>query len=103
MTNQDDTDPCGTGVVGGLDPLGDGFLAVKAGPGLDFDRIDKLHNGAQVFVCGQHGPWFAVVYSPMGDWSPRCGISMPWPRSQPYTGPCGSGWVHRRWVGQLAG
>jgi hypothetical protein len=34
----ENADACpGTGIVEGLDPHGDGFLAVKAGPGLSFD------------------------------------------------------------------
>lgn len=44
-----DGDACGNGVVTGLNPRGDGFLAVKAGPGLDFKRIDKVFNGTQVY------------------------------------------------------
>jgi hypothetical protein len=47
--------PCANGVVHNLDPKGDGFLAVKAGPGLHYARIDKLYNGKQVFMCGQKG------------------------------------------------
>src|SRR3954449_12304238 len=39
-------DACSSnGVVVGLDPNGDGFLAVKSGPGLSYPRIDKLYNG----------------------------------------------------------
>ena len=39
-------DACGgNGVVVGLDPNGDGFLAVKSGPGLSHPRIDKLYKG----------------------------------------------------------
>ena len=100
----DDGDACpGTGVVEGLNFHGDGFLAVEAGPGLSFDRIDKLYNGAQVHICEHRGEWLAIVYSRSGYWTERCNVSSPWPRALPYTGPCRSGWVHRRWVGSLAG
>ena len=49
--------PCAYGIVHNLDPKGDGFLAVKAGPGLHYERIDKLYNGkksssAGTKVCG---------------------------------------------------
>jgi hypothetical protein len=99
-----DYDACGSsGTVEGLNPHGDGFLAVKAGPGLNFERIDKLYNGMQVYICGKQGDWFAIVYSQTGSWSERCNVSTPWPRAMPYTGPCRAGWVHRRWVGSLAG
>lgn len=101
---EQDYDACGSsGTVEGLNPHGDGFLAVKAGPGLNFERIDKLYNGMQVYICGEQGDWFAIVYSQTGSWSERCNVSTPWPRTMPYTGPCRSGWVHRRWVGSLAG
>jgi hypothetical protein len=44
-------DACGgNGVVVDLDPNGDGFLAVKSGPGLSHPRIDKLYNGEQVYI-----------------------------------------------------
>jgi hypothetical protein len=51
-----------SGVVTGLDPRGDGFLAVKSGPGLNYDRIDKLYNKSRVYVVGRRGDWYAVVY-----------------------------------------
>jgi hypothetical protein len=40
----------GAGVVLGLDPRGDGFLAVKAGPALRYKRIDKLYNGEEAYL-----------------------------------------------------
>jgi len=47
-----DVDACNaTGIVTGLDPHGDGFLAVKSAPALQSLRIDKLHNGEQVYIC----------------------------------------------------
>src|SRR6516165_9598876 len=43
-----------------------------------------------------------------GDERPVCylwrrNVSRPWPRAMPYTNPCRSSWVHRRWGGSLAG
>src|SRR5215468_4931063 len=63
ITANEDGDACANGVVHGLDPRGDGFLAVKAGPGLGYKRIDKLYNGEQVYLCGFKGDWFAIVYT----------------------------------------
>ena len=60
-----------SGTVLGLDPNGDGWLAVKSGPGLDFARIDVLYNGQDVSICDQVGPWMAVVYSKRGQ---DCGV-----------------------------
>jgi hypothetical protein len=75
------------------------FLDVKAGPGPEFERIDKLYNGAEVFVCGNHGDWVSVVYGPMGRWTLQYGLNTPWRTA--YNGPCSSGWAHSDGVVQL--
>lgn len=36
--------------VRGLDPKGDGFLAVRVGPGSNYRMIDRLYNGDRVYV-----------------------------------------------------
>ena len=57
-------DACGgNGVVEGLDPSGDGFLAVRSGPGSKYGEIDRLYNGEQVYLCAEKGKWLGVVYS----------------------------------------
>jgi hypothetical protein len=28
----------------------------------------------QVYICGEQGDWFAVVYSQTGSWSERCNV-----------------------------
>jgi hypothetical protein len=101
ITSQQDDDPCGVGVVEGLDSHGDGFLDVKSGPGEEFERIDKLYNGTQVFVCGNQGDWVSIVYSPMRRWTPQCGLNAPWRQTMAYNGPCSSGWAHSDGVVQL--
>jgi hypothetical protein len=101
ITSQQDDEPCGVGVVEGLDSDGDGFLEVKAGPGPEFERIDKLYNGAEVFVCGNNGDWVSVVYSPMRKWTPQCGLNTPWRHTMDYNGPCSSGWAPSDGVVQL--
>jgi hypothetical protein len=93
------------GVVHDLDPQG-GFLAVKSGPGLNYDRIDKLHNKSRVYIVGRRGDWYAVVY--LDERTVDCNlpsedVSFTTFRGMPYTGPCRSGWVHRRWVHVIAG
>jgi hypothetical protein len=101
ITARKDYDACGTtGVARGLDPRGDGFLAVKAGPGLRYKRIDRLYNGDQVYICGTSGRWFAIVYTRDRT---DCNVSTPWARSMVYTGPCRSGWAHKRWIKLIAG
>ena len=57
----DGRDACANGRVHRLDPSGDGFLAVKGGPGLNYDRIDELYNGEKVYLRVATGDWFGVV------------------------------------------
>ena len=95
------SDACfGTGKVGGLNPSGDNFLAVRGGPGLQFSRIDKLRNGDQVYLCTESNNWYGIVYTKTGQ---NCKVSTPWQKSLPYTGPCRSGWIHKRWIKLMAG
>jgi hypothetical protein len=94
-------DACGAnGVVEGLDPSGDGFLAVRSGPGSKYREIDRLYNGAQVYLCNTRGKWLGVVYSKRGQ---DCNVMSPWVSTQPYTGPCKSGWAHENWIRLWAG
>ena len=93
-------DACSSGKVKGLDPTGDSFLSVRGGPGLKFSRIDKLRNADQVYLCAESGDWYGVVYT---NTHQNCNVSTPWQKSLPYTGPCRSGWVNRRWIELIAG
>ena len=89
------------GEVRGLNPDGDGFLAVRSGPGADHAMLDKLHEGQRVFMCDERGAWIGIVYS--NDPDVDCGVTSPWPRRAAYRGPCRSGWAHRRWIKAIAG
>jgi hypothetical protein len=94
-------DACfGSGKVKGLDPNSESFLAVRSGPGWKFSRIDKLHTADQVYLCVESGDWFGVVYTKTRQ---NSNVSTPRQKSVPYTGPCRSGWVHKRWIELLAG
>ena len=96
-----DYDACGgLGEVRGLNPNGDGFLAVRAGPGTKYAVIDRLYNGDQVYFCDAHGKWIGIVY---GQPEQDCNVSSPLPRQQPYEGPCQSGWAHQNWLVLIAG
>jgi hypothetical protein len=91
---------CASGVVTGLDPRGDGFLAVKSGPHLKFSKIDQLFNGQDVYLCESRGDWLGIVY-PVEE---RCGVgSKSWSVTDSYSGPCSSGWVHKAWIKATAG
>ena len=90
----------GIGRPRGLDPRGDNFIAVKAGPDLSARRTDTLGPGARFFVCGQSpdGRWTSIVYAPGGVLSPRCGVSAQVASPRRYAGPCYSGWLYTRYV-----
>lgn len=95
-------DACGSlGRVHGLKVGGDGFLAVRDGPGAAFAMTDKLGENREVLMCDQRGEWIAVVYSDSS--LGRCGVTAPIARRQPYRGPCRSGWVHGKWIELMAG
>lgn len=85
------------GQIVGLDPNGDGFLSVRSGPGgKAFHEIDRVYNGQGVAICGEEGPWRAIIYTTNNQVD--CGVSTFWPVKQPYTGPCRYGWAHSRYI-----
>jgi hypothetical protein len=75
--------------------LKDGSLSVRAGPGTNFPRLDKLNNGARVFLCDRagNGDWVGVVYG-SGD----CGLAAPIDPPRAYAGNCRSGWVRSTYL-----
>jgi len=94
---------CGGGVVAGLDPNGDGFLAVRSGPGTSYRMLDRLHNGEGVLLCYQRGGWVGIVYGGGGEYGGNgCNVEGAGPQ-RPYNGPCRSGWAHGRWIKFVAG
>jgi len=95
-------DACGGwGKVKGLNPAGDGFLAVRSGPGVRNAMIDKIHNGQQIWFCDQKGSWIGIVYSQSKNTD--CQVSSPIMPRKRYAGPCKSGWVHEKYVELTAG
>jgi Bacterial SH3 domain len=93
-----DYDACGgQGQVSGLDPQGDNFLTVRAGPAKRNAAIDRLRSGSTVQICDSSGNWIGIVYGS------GCGTGSPLPKRQPYKGPCKSGWVFKKYVTVTAG
>lgn len=72
---------CAGSIVSGLDPNGDGFLAVRTGPGSNYAKLDELHNGDMVRTCVGSGRWVGIYYGQ--------------PRRK--------GWVHSNWLTEGAG
>ncbi len=99
-------DACGSwGEVSGLNPKGDGFLAVRSGPGTEYPVREKLREGFGFYVCGssQDGKWVSIVYPRKGQNASDCGVSGATAHSFEYRGPCDYGWVNARWVNIIAG
>lgn len=86
---------CASSVVSGLKAGGDGFLAVRSGPGTEFRKLDELHNGDVVIEFERRGPWVGVVH---GTRNIRCDSTV----DRPVTAPR-KGWVHGKWLQPLAG
>ncbi|MDY8110791.1 SH3 domain-containing protein [Fulvimarina sp. 2208YS6-2-32] len=72
---------CASSVVAGLDPNGDGFLAVRTGPGTQYRKIGEVYNGEIVGTCDARGAWVAIIHGPSKK----------------------RGWVHGGWLRDLAG
>jgi hypothetical protein len=70
--------------------LKSGLLTVRAGPGTNYARVDRLANGAQVYTCDRAGGagWVGIIWG-NGD----CGLSASIATPQAYAGNCRSGWV----------
>lgn len=99
-------DACGAlGEVRGLKAEGDGFLAVRAGPGADYAMLDQLGSGRQVYVCATRGRWISIVYAAVNVnvGEAGCGVSSSIAQARTYRGPCKSGWVHSAWIEIVAG
>lgn len=86
---------CASSVVTGLKASGDGFLAVRSGPGSRYRKLDELHNGEVVIVYEVRGKWAGVVYRTKAT---TCSAT----KTHPITYER-KGWVHTNWLRQLAG
>lgn len=89
------------GEVRGLKADGDGFLAVRAGPGAGHALLDRLGNGHHLRLCRSEGRWVSVLYPAEDSKERHCAAESP--DISKYRGPCKSGWVHWNWVQIFAG
>ena len=93
-----DDDACGGGRIRGISRHGDGFIAVRSGPGTNYKMIDKIYrNGTWAAICDSHGKWDGIVY---GDGN--CGTGIAIANKHPYSGPCKVGWVYGKYVKLVA-
>jgi hypothetical protein len=102
----EELDACGGWAeVSGLNPKGDGFLAVRSGPGTDYPMRDRLREGDGVYVCrsAPGSKWLPIVYPRRGQDPAECAVSSGVAQPVEYRGPCGYGWVRADWIKVLAG
>ena len=93
----DDLDTCALGQVTGLKADGDGFLAVRSGPGSSFTKLDEVRNGDKAWLFDQKGKWIGIVYG--ADELSCSPISKD--RTIPRKGQ--KGWVHENCIQIIAG
>lgn len=65
---------------------GEGFLAVRSGPGAAFEQTGELYRGDEVSVFDRAGNWFAVTCMSGQCMEPLWGPPLP------------SGWVYGRYL-----
>ena len=98
IAHADGLDICTLHVVRGLKAEGDGFLAVRSGPGTSYQMLDKLHNGDQVWGIDYRNGWVGIAYGPNVKEEDDCS---PVARTGPYRGSGRTGWVAKRYVEQI--
>lgn len=86
---------CASSVVAGLKAGGDGFLAVRSGPGTEYRKIDELQNGDVVYVYDRKGDWVGIAYE-VSNLECVSKTTRPVPYGK-------TGWVHGGWLRDLAG
>lgn len=86
---------CSSSTVAGLKASGDGFLAVRSGPGGRYRKLAELHNGDEVIVFEKRGQWAGIVYR-----TGNVGCASTKTRAVTYRK---KGWVNVRWLKDLAG
>ncbi len=102
-----ETDVCNnTAWVVGLKKKGDGFLAVRAFPGVKYRITDKLLYKQLVYLCevSKDEKWYGIIYS-KGDYDGNfdCELGSSLTTPKPYNGPCASGWVSKKFIEIIAG
>ena len=82
------------GNVRGISRNGDGFIAIRSGPGAKYKMIDKLYrNGKKVIIADKKGKWKGLVYG-----NGNCGTDLSKKKGKAYEGFCKTGWVYGKYV-----
>lgn len=78
-------------------------LNLRAGPGLSHPVIARLEDGQRVSVCQRRDGWVGVLVQRDGPGPRDCQVSDAGAKPVPYSGPCASGWISRKYLRILAG
>lgn len=75
-------------------------LTVWTEPGGLGKQVERLVNGAVVYVCDESGNWYRVAFGRDGE---PCSVvrNEGWPTDD--TQPCRRGWVSRDWIDLISG
>jgi len=99
IRREDNLDPCSVGIVK-FSNSDRNYVAVRSGPGENYEEIDRLYIGDQVSLCDASDAWRGVVYTPKGiDTCTWADIDF----TYMYQGTCSSGWILKDAIGAVAG
>jgi hypothetical protein len=89
--SHDGLSTCGLSNVWGLKASGDGFLAVRSGPGPQFRKIAELHNQDRVLIYEQRGQWLGIAYGDLPKSDCVSNVARP-------ARAVSTGWVAEKWI-----
>ena len=89
------------GEVQNVDKGSDQFLALRSGPGTNYDMVAKLKTGQKFAMCDSKPGWIGIIVFP--NEKDLCGADSSQKKPIPYNGPCLSGWVSEKYVKQISG
>ena len=87
--NKSKKSKCNTdGSIRGISSRGDGFVAVRKGPGTKYRMVGKIYrNGTRVKICDRKGKWKGIIYGDCISGSSRS-----------RNGSCKAGWVYEKYI-----
>ncbi len=88
----------------GINKHGDGFVAIRSGPGSKYKIKKKVvRNGTEIIACDYVGKWIGILYKNDLSSSGDCDTSSKSIQKRyPYKGPCQIGWVYKKYVNYTA-
>ena len=82
-----------------------GGAVLRAGPSVDFAVIATLEAGHVVSMCDERDDWYGIIDGQdINDGQEgTCSIGITVTTTQPYVGPCRSGWIEHRFLTGIYG